>query len=180
MTTVDKLLQHFGLTALPFDRAVPPEGLLHHASFAEALERLRFAVDARGPGLLVAPPGTGKSILFDTLCAQLAPSAVRVTATALTACAPFGLLGQLAVRYGTPVRRTTAQTAAALLAELAGSAKTELLILDEAHRLPDASLEELAPLGPSPISPKSPANFPASMPLTWVTPARVTHVDLPS
>jgi hypothetical protein len=49
MTTVDKLLQQFGLTALPFDRAVPPEGLLHHASFAEALERLRFAVDCSSP-----------------------------------------------------------------------------------------------------------------------------------
>jgi len=147
MTTVDKLLHHFGLTALPFDRAVPAEGLLHHTSFAEALERLRFAVDTRGPGLLVAPPGTGKSIVLHTLCASLPPSELRVIATALSACGPFGLLGQLAVRYGTPVRRTTAQTAAALLAELDGSAKTELLILDEAHRLPDASLEELRLLG---------------------------------
>ena len=147
MTTLDTFLQHFGFTALPFDRAVPPEGRLHHRSFGEALERLRFAVDTRGPGLLVAPPGTGKSMLLDTLCTELAPRAVRVTATALTACGPFGLVGQLAVRYGTPVRRTTAQTAAALLAELAGSAKTELLILDEAHRLPDASLEELRLLG---------------------------------
>jgi type II secretory pathway predicted ATPase ExeA len=147
MTTVDKLLHHFGLTTLPFERAVPSEGLLYHASFAEALERLRFAVDTRGPALLVAPPGTGKSIVLNALCASLPPSDLRVIATALSACGPFGLLGQLAVRYGTPVRRTTAQTAAALLAELDGSAKTELLILDEAHRLPDASLEELRLLG---------------------------------
>ncbi len=147
MTTVDKLLHHFGLTALPFERAVPPEGLLHHPSFAEALERLRFAIDSRGPGLLVAPPGTGKSILLDTLCSSLPTSEVRVIATALSACGPFGLVGQLATRDGTPVRRTTAQTAAGLLGELASSAKTELLILDEAHRLPDASLEELRLLG---------------------------------
>jgi type II secretory pathway predicted ATPase ExeA len=147
MTTVDKLLHHFGLTALPFDRAVPPEGLLPHASFAETLERLRFAIDTRGPALLVAPPGTGKSVLLNTLCASVPPNDLRVIATALSSCGPFGLLGQLAVRYGTPVRRTTAQTAAALLAELSDSAKTELLILDEAHRLPDASLEELRLLG---------------------------------
>jgi type II secretory pathway predicted ATPase ExeA len=147
MTTVDKLLHHFGLSALPFDRAVPPEGLLHHASFAEALERLRFAVDTRGPALLVAPPGTGKSILLNTLCDGVPSRDVRVVATALSSCGPFGLVGQLAGRYGTPVRRTTAQTAAALLAELDGSVKTELLILDEAHRLPDASLEELRLLG---------------------------------
>jgi general secretion pathway protein A len=147
MTTLDKLLQHFGLTAWPFDRAVPPEGRLQPPTFAEALERLRFAVEMRGPGLLVAPPGTGKSVLLDTLCTELTSRPVRVTATALTSCGPFGLIGQLAARYGTPVRRTTAQTAAALLDELAGSTKMELLILDEAHRLPDASLEELRLLG---------------------------------
>ena len=147
MTTLDKLLHHFGLTALPFDRAVPPEGLLHHTSFTEALERLSFAVDSRGPALLVAPPGIGKSILLDTLCASRPASDIRVIATALSACGPFGLVGQLATRYGSPLRRTTAQTAAALLADLAGSPKTELLIIDEAHRLPDASLEELRLLG---------------------------------
>jgi type II secretory pathway predicted ATPase ExeA len=147
MTTVDKLLHHFALTALPFERAVPPEGVLHHPSFAEALERLRFAIDSRGPGLLVAPPGTGKSMLLDTLCASLPSSDVRVIATALSSCGPFGLVGQLAMRYGTPVRRTTAQSAAGLLEELGRSAKTEVLVLDEAHRLPDASLEELRLLG---------------------------------
>lgn len=147
MNTMEKLLHHFGLTQLPFDRAVPPEGLLRHPSFVEALERLRFAVDARGPALLVAPPGVGKSVLLDALCAELPASEVRVIATALTACGPFGLVGQLAARYGTPTRRTTAQTAAALLDELARSPKTEVLVLDEAHRLPDASLEELRLLG---------------------------------
>jgi len=147
MTTLDKLLHHFGLTALPFDRAVPPEGLLRHASFAEALERLRFAVDSRGPALLVAPPGTGKSVLLEALCSALPTASARVIATALTSCGPFGLVGQLAVRYGTPVRRTTAQTAAGLLDELGRSAHTEVLVLDESHRLPDASLEELRLLG---------------------------------
>jgi len=147
MTTLDTLLHHFGLTALPFDRAVPPEGLLRHASFAEALERLRFAVDSRGPALLVAPPGTGKSVLLEALCGALPPNEARVIATALTSGGPFGLVGQLAVRYGTPVRRTTAQTAAGLLDELSRSEKIEILVLDESHRLPDASLEELRLLG---------------------------------
>src|SRR5881397_2183134 len=130
MTTLETLLHHFGLTALPFDRAVPPEGLLSHASFAEALERLRFAIDTRGPALLVAPPGTGKSVLLNALCASMPPSDLRVIATALSSCGPFGLVGQLAVRYGTPVRRTTAQTAAGLLEELGRSPHTEVLVLD--------------------------------------------------
>src|SRR6266542_1568364 len=117
MTTLDKLLHHFGLTTLPFDRAVPPEGLLRHASFVEALERLRFAVDSRGPALLVAPPGTGKSLLLEVLSSAQPTARDRVIDTALPSCGPFGLDGQLANRYGTPVRRNTAQTAAGLLEE---------------------------------------------------------------
>src|SRR5262249_58181461 len=54
------------------------EGVLPHASFAEALERLRFALATRGPALLVAPPGTGKSFLLNTLCTSLPASDVRV------------------------------------------------------------------------------------------------------
>jgi type II secretory pathway predicted ATPase ExeA len=147
MSTLQKLLTHFGLTALPFDRAVPPDGLLRHPSFAEATERLRFAIDTRAPALLVAAPGTGKSILLETVCRELAPTDIRIVYTPLTACGPYGLIGQLAARYGTPLRRTTAQTAAVLLDELARSPKAEWLVLDEAHRLPDASLEELRLLG---------------------------------
>ena len=147
MPTVDKLLRHFGFTALPFDRAVPPEGLLHHPSFDEALERLRFAVDARGPALVV---GAARHRQVDPLRHAVHRAgrdprprhrhrAHRVRAVRLARPA------RRALRH--PVRRTTAQTAAALLAELATSPKTELLILDEAHRLPDASLEELRLLG---------------------------------
>ena len=147
MTTLDTLLQHFGFTTVPFDRAVPPDGLLRHASFTEALNRLRFAIDLRSPALLVASPGTGKSVLLETLCRELAPLEVRVVTTALTTCSPFGLLAQLALRYGTPIRRTAAQTAATLLDTLARSPGIELLVLDEAHRLPDRSLEELRLLG---------------------------------
>ena len=55
-----------------------------------------------GPGLLVAAPGTGKSIVLDTLCTSVTTGDVRVIATALSSCGPFGLVGQLAARYGHP------------------------------------------------------------------------------
>jgi len=78
MTTLDTLLEHFGFTTVPFDRGVPPEGLRRHARFTEeALHRLRFAVDRRAPVLPVAPPGTGQSVLLDTLCRDLVPLEVR-------------------------------------------------------------------------------------------------------
>jgi type II secretory pathway predicted ATPase ExeA len=52
-------------------------------------------------------------------------------------------VGQLATRYGVRVRRSAAQTAQAMLDELARSDRNEILVLDDAHRLPDHSLDEL-------------------------------------
>jgi hypothetical protein len=175
MSTLQTLLTHFGLTALPFDRAVPLEGLLRHPSVGEAAERLRFALDIRAPALLVAAPGTGKSVLLETVCRELAPPDVRVVATALSSCGPFGLVGQLAARYGTPLRRTTAQTAAVLLDELARSPKTELFVLDERTGCPtprsmssasSASSSSIAAPLSSCSSPASPACATASRPPT--------------
>jgi hypothetical protein len=94
MTTLDTLLPHVGFTTVPLDRGVPPEGLRPPARFTEALHRLRFAVDRRPPALLVAPPGTGQSVLRDTRCRDLVPLEVRV----VTTCSPLGLLAPLARR----------------------------------------------------------------------------------
>jgi type II secretory pathway predicted ATPase ExeA len=146
-TPLQKLCDHFTLSAPPFSRDVPPDGLYRHKTFTESLERLLFAVDARSPALLSAPPGTGKSILLDAVRQAVDKSDGHFVYTALTSCGPFGLIGQLAARYGTPLRRSTAQTATALLEELARSSKTEILFLDDAHHLPDASLQELRLLG---------------------------------
>lgn len=143
MTPLTKLLDHFSFSAAPFGREVAPEALLRHKSFLESLERLLFAIESSTPALLCAPPGTGKSVLLAAVREELARSEARFVYTPLASCNPFGLVGQLAARYGTPIRRSTAQTATSLVEELARSPRTEVLFLDEAHRLPDSSLEEL-------------------------------------
>jgi general secretion pathway protein A len=140
---LDALLNHFGLATHPFARAVPEAGLLRHRSFAEALTRLGLAVESRTPALLTAEPGLGKSTLLGVFADALDRSRTRLVYTALCSCGPFGLIGQLATRYGVRARRSAAQTAQAMLDELARSDKNEILVLDDAHRLPDHSLDEL-------------------------------------
>jgi type II secretory pathway predicted ATPase ExeA len=144
---LDTLLNHFGLAVHPFARAVPEAGLLRHRSFTEAMVRLTLAVDTRTPVLLTAEPGLGKSTLLGVFADSLDKSKVRLVYTALCSCGPFGLVGQLAERYGVRTRRSAAQTAQAILDELARTDRTEILVLDEAHRLPDHSLDELRLLG---------------------------------
>lgn len=140
---VNKLLQHFGLTYLPFARSVGETGIFRHKSFAETLERLSFAVESKTAMLFTAAPGLGKSTLLGTFAHSLDKSLSRLVYTALCSCGPFGLIGQLAVRYGIKPRRTAAQSAQVLLDELSKSNKQEILILDEAHCLPRQSLDEL-------------------------------------
>jgi type II secretory pathway predicted ATPase ExeA len=141
------LCQHFGLHTPPFGRAVGPAGLLRHRSFTEALARLLLAIESRTPAVLTAEPGLGKSTLLAEVDAALDKSKSRLIYTPLSSCGPFGLVGQLAVRYGVKPRRSGAQTAQALHDELSHSSKSEVLVLDEAHLLPAASLEELRLLG---------------------------------
>jgi type II secretory pathway predicted ATPase ExeA len=137
------LLQHFGLHSPPFTRAVPAGGLLAHASFNEALTRLRYAAESRTPAMVTAEPGLGKSTLLAAFSEGLDAANTRLVYSALCSCGPFGLIGQLSMRYGIKCRRSQAQTAQAILDELSRSDKTEVLVLDEAHRLPPSSLDEL-------------------------------------
>lgn len=140
---VEKLLRHFGLTSLPFTRSVSEGALLEHKSFTEALERLSLAIGSRTAMLLTAEPGLGKSTLLATFADSLDKARTRLVYTALCSCGPFGLIGQLAQRYGIKPRRSAAQTAQVVLDELGKSDRQEILVLDEAHRLPRESLDEL-------------------------------------
>lgn len=141
--TPQDLSRHFGLSLPPFARAVPAAGLLRHKTFVEAHTRLQFAIEARSPAVLLAEHGSGKSTLLGVIADALDQARCRLVYTALSSCGPFGLIGQLAARYGVKSRRSSAQTAQALLEELGRSERAEILVLDEAHRLPDASLDEL-------------------------------------
>lgn len=144
---IDQFLRHFGLTLMPFARPVPPAGLLKHKSFEEALSRLSLAVESKSAAVVTAEPGLGKSTLLGTFADRLDKARTRIVYTALCSCGPFGLIGQLAGRYGVKNRRSSAQTAQAILEELARSDREEILVLDEGHRLPRESLDELRLLG---------------------------------
>ena len=112
--SVNDFLQHFGLTTMPFARAVPQDGLVQHKSFVEARTRLQLAFESRTPALFCAEAGLGKSTLLGALADSLDKTTTRITYTQLCACGPY-----------------------------ARSTKLEILVLDDAHRLPTESLDEL-------------------------------------
>jgi type II secretory pathway predicted ATPase ExeA len=144
MTThIDQWLSHFNLRAMPFTRSILENGVLPHKSFSEALSRLSLGVQSKTPTLLTAEPGLGKSTLLGQFSDSLDKGRYRLVYTALCSCKPFGLVGQLATRYGIKPGRSAALTAQLMLDVLSQSAKHEILVLDEGQRLPPESLDEL-------------------------------------
>lgn len=147
---------HFKLHRAPFSQAVEAAALLHHQSLKEALDRLRFAVDRDGIALLTAESGCGKSTALGALARDLDSTAYLVVYASLSTLSPFSLLSSLVAKIGIRPRRFKGETAADLVAHLRGVSKRALIVIDEAHLMPDGSLEDLRLLTAESLDKKSP------------------------
>jgi len=147
---------HFKLHRSPFPQATDAAALLHHQSLKDALDRLRFAIDRDGIALLTAESGCGKSTVLGALARDLDATAYLVVYASLSTLGPFSLLSSLVAKLGIRARRFKGETAADLIAHLRGINKRALMILDEAHLMPDQSLEDLRLLTAESLDKKSP------------------------
>jgi type II secretory pathway predicted ATPase ExeA len=147
---------HFKLHRQPFPQAAETAALLHHQSLKDALDRLRFALDRDGIALLTAESGCGKSTVLGTLVRDLDTTAYLVVYASLSTLSPFSLLSSLVAKTGLRPRRFKGETAAELIAHLRGINKRALIIVDEAHLMPDPSLEDLRLLTAESLDKKSP------------------------
>ena len=143
MTTAASLEEHFGFTSFPFPKTAPEAALLRHSGMDDALARLRFALARDTIALLVAESGCGKSTATALFARSLDAASYQVLAMSLTTQEPFALLAHLCGAVGLRSRRFKGETAAALLAYLRGLPRRAVLLIDEAHLLPDTSLEDL-------------------------------------
>lgn len=140
MTT---LLEHFGFTHQPFPKVPPDDALLRHRGLEEVLARLHFALERDTIALFVAESGCGKSTALSLFARSLDASNYHLVVLSLTTLAPFSLLSGIATSIGLKPRRFKGETAAALLGHLRSLPRRTILIIDEAHLLPDNSLEDL-------------------------------------
>lgn len=150
------LEDHFKLHRQPFPQAADSAALLHHQSLNDALERLRFAIDRGGIALLSAESGCGKSTVLGCLTRDLDPIKYAVVYSSLASLGPFSLIASLVAKLGMRARRFKGEAAHDLIAHLRGLSKRAVVILDEAHLLPDASLEDLRLLTADSLDGESP------------------------
>ena len=153
---MSQLLKHFGFQHHPFARHTPKEALLHHRGFEEALGRLRFSVELDAIALLVSESGCGKSLLLGQLADGLQQDGFCVHYFAHSTTGPFGLINVLARKVGVAPKRSRSETALLLVDRMLEDERRQLLVLDEAHQFPDATLDDIRLLTIADFDRKSP------------------------
>jgi type II secretory pathway predicted ATPase ExeA len=137
------LEEHFGLSRLPFPKAVTDKALLMTPAIEQVLQRLHFALQRDTIALLAAESGCSKSTVLSLFARSLDAATYYVLSTALTTLSPFSFIAHLVATTGLPGRRFKGETAAALLSHLRSQPRRTVILVDEAHLLPDSSLEDL-------------------------------------
>lgn len=140
---MSQLLSHYGFRHHPFGRQTSSDALFRHRGFEEALGRLRFSVELQSIAILIAESGCGKSLLLGELADELQRDGVVVRYFAHSSTGPFGLISVLARKNGICPKRSRAETASMLVDKLVDDERRHLLVIDEAHALPDDSLEDI-------------------------------------
>ena len=138
---------HFGLRHNPFNRNLP--GYVYQSpALAEALAHLGYALDIRETFLLLTGEvGIGKTTAIQALVRQLPPE-TRVSVVNHTSLTPKELLVEIARSFGVDCPRAESKGGivrrleATLARERRGGGQA-LLVLDEAHLLSAAALEEI-------------------------------------
>lgn len=137
------IASHFRLREEPFQKAVPEGGLFRSRAFEEGEKRLAHIAAADAIGLLVGETGSGKSTLLRHACASLDAARTRVFYVSFTSLRSFGFLVHLGSFLGVTPRRFKGEMAKAVLEALAAGGRKTVVVVDESHRLPDETLEDL-------------------------------------
>lgn len=130
---MNQLLKFCGFAPHPFGRRTPKEAVYRHSGFDEALSRLEMSVDPETIPELVARPGSGKSPLLGELADRQQAAEWIVHYIFHTTIGPFGLVP----------RRSRGETADAIVTAMMKGERSHLVIGNEVHALPDATLQEV-------------------------------------
>ena len=138
-----RLEEYFNLSRPPFPKAATQASLLQTPALEHVIDRLLFALERDTIAVLIAESGCGKSTALSLLAKSLDAASYHVISTSMTTLNPFSLVAHLGAGTGLPGHRFKGETAAAFLMHLRSQPKRTVVLVDEAHLLPDASLEDL-------------------------------------
>jgi type II secretory pathway predicted ATPase ExeA len=135
----------YGLERTPFPRDIPTDKLFHAPEHQEALARLNYLVRTRGFGMLTGAVGSGKTTTIRALHQSLDPARYRFLYVSRSELAPRSFYRELARQLGLAPAHLGAdakQQAAEALWAAYQQQKQPVVVVDEAHLLSAAMLEE--------------------------------------
>jgi type II secretory pathway predicted ATPase ExeA len=131
------LRAHFGLQSLPLTREIPIDRRMALPTHEAAIDALRATVEDRMSAALVAPAGTGKSVVLRALAEALPDARYRVHYLHVTSLSKRDFCRYLATAIGAPPAGHTGALVSAVqhraTALLDADAVRPVLLLDEAH-----------------------------------------------
>lgn len=142
----DAVQEFFQLRRRPFDKDVPDEALWLDPDRTDAIDRLTGAVRARQHALVLGEPGVGKNCVVRGLRARLSPVHFRLHYVAHVNLGRRDFYKQVCMALGVECKLMPATLYATIQHNLAALAKERVhpvLVLDEAHLMPDSALGTL-------------------------------------
>ena len=140
-------VSHFGLTRTPFGKRIAAKDLFVRDAHAEAVARISFCVMESALGVITGDVGAGKTVAVRAAVAGLDPTRHQVIYVANPAFGTRGLYVTIVRALGAEPRfhkaEVMAQAADLLAAEEAERHRRVVIMVDEAHLLDPAQLEEL-------------------------------------
>ncbi|MGD0883244.1 MAG: AAA family ATPase [Acidimicrobiales bacterium] len=138
---------HFGLTRTPFGKGIAAKDLFGRRAHDEAVARINFCVAESALGVVTGDVGAGKTVAVRGAVAGLDPTRHQVIYVANPSFGTRGLYVTIVRALGAEPRfhkaEVMAQAADLLAAEEAERHRRVLVVVDEAHLLSPAQLEEL-------------------------------------
>jgi type II secretory pathway predicted ATPase ExeA len=138
-------LEYFGFAGNPFAKDCSGEALFSSTTLQEGLRRLNFFVESQeGIAMLAGEAGCGKSTLLTHLQEDLRQNErAQIIRWNFTSTRAYGLLVALARRLGERPRRCKSEVALQLVGLFEQNRLPTILAVDEAHLLPDETLQDL-------------------------------------
>jgi type II secretory pathway predicted ATPase ExeA len=138
---------HFGFSKTPFGKSIPARSLFVRQAQEEAVARIRFCIAEAALGVVTGDVGVGKTVAVRAATAGLDPTSHQVIYVPNPAFGTRGLYLTIVSALGAQPRFAKAelmsQAATLLAAEEQERHRRVVLVIDEAHLLSPAQLEEL-------------------------------------
>lgn len=147
MKTRSPWVTHFGFTHTPFAKSVPTTDLFVREAHAEAVARIGFLVGEAALGVIAGDVGAGKTVAVRAAVGSLDPLRYHIIYVANPMIGIRGLYVTIVTALGARPRfhraEVMVQAAELLAAEEAERHRRVVFVIDEAHLLSPAQLEEI-------------------------------------